>query len=71
MWLRALVVWLDSFPAGCLCGALPGAGDVLPPQRGEVALLACRREGFGLWAACFSLSLQLGHLEPDGDRQKV
>ncbi|KAA8591267.1 hypothetical protein FQN60_002210, partial [Etheostoma spectabile] len=51
---------------GCLCGALPGAGDVLPPQRGEVSLLAGGGEGFGLGAAGLSLGLQLGHLKPDG-----
>lgn len=50
-----------------LCGALPGPGDVLPPQRGEVSLLAGRGEGFGLWAVSWSLSLQLGNLESNED----
>lgn len=69
----------DGFPTGvtvspggggkCLHWALPGAGDELPPQRGEVALLAGRREGFSLGAISRSLSLQLGDLEPDRSRK--
>lgn len=50
---------------GASHGALPAAGDVLPPQRGEVTLLAGRREGLAPGAPSWSLSLQLGHLEPD------
>lgn len=46
----------DSFQSDCrvrtpgesrsLSGALPGAGDILPPQGGEVALFAGGRKGF-------------------------
>lgn len=56
---------VESVSGECLCGALLGAGDELPPQRGEVALLAGRREGFGQGASSWSLGLQLGDLEPD------
>ncbi len=52
---HAAVEWLRLFDhdrvGGFLCGALPGAGDMLPPQRGEVAFLAGRREGFRLGAS--------------------
>lgn len=53
---------------GALCGALPGAGDILPPQWGEVTLLAGRRKGLVLGAPSRGLGLQLGHLEPGEGR---
>ena len=51
--------------------ALPGAGDVLPPQRGEVAVLAGRGEGLRLGPVRGGLCLQLldlrrGEGEEDG-----
>lgn len=49
---------------------MPGAGDLLPPQRREVTILAGRREGFGLGAPGWNLSLQLSDLEPDRRGEK-
>lgn len=52
-----------SIIRGLLDGALPGAGDVLPPQRGKVAVLAGRGEGLGLGPNGRGLFLQLLNLK--------
>ena len=48
-----------------------GAGDDLPPQRGEVSIYAGGGEGFSLGAADFSLELQLGDLEQTGAKKSL
>lgn len=56
---------------GGLCALLPGAGDDLPPQRGEISIYAGGGEGFSLGAAGFSLELQLGDLEQTGAKTSL
>jgi len=45
-----------------LCGTLPGAGDSLPPQRGEVAVLTGWWKSLGPGTTCWGLGLELGNL---------
>ena len=47
-----------------LGGAFSGPGDFLPPEGGQVSLLAGRWEGLGEGSAGRGLRLQLGHLLP-------
>lgn len=58
---------LSSVGSQQILRALLGAGDSLPPQRGQLALLAGRREGFGPGASGRSLGLQLGDLDTNGE----